>query len=92
LVVRGKKPFKIVDVKCDDDCFSIAKSAEARAVHLVPVEFTANEKPGKVSREISLLTDQGEGDALVFTAYAQVVNEGVASEPKAAKEEEPAEQ
>ena len=73
LVVRGKKPFKIVDVKCEDKSFAIEPSDEAKPVHLVPVQFTAENSPGKVSREIILMTDAGGGDELVFTAYAQVV-------------------
>jgi hypothetical protein len=73
LVVRGKQPFKIVDVKCDDKCFKVSPSDESKPLHLVPVVYTAEASPGKVSRQITLLTDSGNGDALVFTAYAQVV-------------------
>jgi hypothetical protein len=36
------------------------------------VEFTADGKSGKVSREITLVTD-AQGDELVFTAFAQIV-------------------
>jgi hypothetical protein len=73
LVVRGKKPFKIVDVKCEDKSFSVEPGDDVKPVHLVPVLFKAEGKPGKVSREITLTTDVGSGDKLVFTAYAQVV-------------------
>jgi hypothetical protein len=72
LLVRGKKPFRITDVRCDDKSFAVTPSDEAKAVHLVPVEFTAEGKSGKVSREITLITDS-QGDELVFTAYAQIV-------------------
>jgi hypothetical protein len=73
LVVRGKQPFKIVGVKCDDKCFKVTPGDEAKPLHLVPVVYTAEASPGKVSRQITLLTDSGNGDELVFTAYAQVV-------------------
>ena len=77
LVVRGKKPFKILDVKCDDKSFEIKPGDEAKPMHLVPVQFTAERHAGKVSREITLTTDSG-GDELVFTAYAQVVDDPAA--------------
>lgn len=72
LLVRGKRPFRITEVRCDDKSFSVSPSEEAKAVHLVPVEFTADGKSGKVSREITLVTD-AQGDELVFTAFAQIV-------------------
>jgi hypothetical protein len=81
LFVRGKKPFKIVDVKCDDKSFTVRQDDdEAKPVHLVPVQFKAEGKPGKITREITLTTDAGEGDKLVFTAYAQVVAESPTGE------------
>ena len=73
LVVRGKKPFKILEVKCADKSFEIEASKEAKAVHLVPVVFTAGNDPGRVSQKISLLTDQGENVVQAFTAYAEIV-------------------
>ena len=91
LVVRGKQPFKIVDIKCDDKAFAVAPGLEAKQVHIVPVEFTAQANAGKVSREITLTTDVGDGDELVFKAYAQVVNNAPAAAKDAEKIEEPAE-
>ena len=81
LVVRGRKPFKIVDVKCDDDAFKIRTSGVAKLVHLVPVVFTAGDTAGKITRQISLQTDQGADVAPTFTAFAQVV-EGTAASDK----------
>jgi len=73
LLVRGKKPFRIIDVKCPDKAFEIEASKEAKSVHLIPVVFTAGDDAGKVARKISLLTDQGENVVQAFTAYALVV-------------------
>jgi hypothetical protein len=87
IVVRGRKPFKIVDVKCEDKSFTIKPGEEAKPVHLVPVQFKAEGKPGKVEREITLLTDSGSGDELVFKAVAQVV----ADQPSDESAEEEAE-
>jgi hypothetical protein len=88
LIVRGKKPFRIVDVQCNDQSFSIGPDDQAKTVHMVPVEFTANDTPGKVSREIALTTDQGDGESLVFTAFAQVVSDGGPKRAQAASAEE----
>ncbi|MBI3837140.1 MAG: DUF1573 domain-containing protein [Planctomycetia bacterium] len=73
LLVRGKKPFKIIDVKCPDKSFEIETSKEAKSVHVIPVVFTAGDDPGKVARKISIMTDQGDNLAQAFTAYALVV-------------------
>jgi hypothetical protein len=73
LVVRGKKPFKIIDVKCPDKSFEIDPPKEARAVHLIPVVFTAGDDPGRIAQKISLMTDQGENVVQAFTAFAEIV-------------------
>jgi hypothetical protein len=71
LIVRGKRPFKIVGVKCDDASFEIVADEQARALHRVPIVFTAGEKQGKFTQQIAIETDQGAMPT--FTAYAQVV-------------------
>ena len=72
LVVRGRTPFKILNVECSDACFKIEPSKEAKSVHLIPVVFTAGDKAGRVTQTISLHTDHGDA-APVFTAFAEVV-------------------
>lgn len=72
LVVRGKTPFRIIDVECPDDCFKIEPSKDAKSVHLIPVVFTAGDDPGRVARTINLRTDHG-GVVQAFTAFAEVV-------------------
>ncbi|REK10917.1 MAG: DUF1573 domain-containing protein [Planctomycetota bacterium] len=71
LVVRGKRPFKIVDVDCPE-CFRIEPSSEAKTVHLIPVVFTAGDEAGRVAEKISLRTDQGDAST-AFTAFAEIV-------------------
>jgi hypothetical protein len=73
LVVRGKKPFKIIDVDCPDKSFEIEPPKEARSVHLIPVVFTAGNGLGRVAQKISLQTDQGDGVVQAFTAFAEIV-------------------
>jgi len=76
LVVRGKKPFKIVEIESNDKSFAsftIEPSKEAKAVHLIPVVFTAGDAPGRIAPRITLHTDLGESVSLSFTAFAEVV-------------------
>jgi hypothetical protein len=62
LVVKSKKPFRILGVECDDKSFQFDTSKEesAKELHLVPVTFTAGADAGKVVKTIKIETDQGE--------------------------------
>ena len=73
IVVRGKDPFKIVDVNCGDDCF-LAKfdSAQAKKIHFVDVTFRAGEAPGKLQTPIQIVTDR-ENRGAICVASATVV-------------------
>jgi hypothetical protein len=62
LIVRAKTPFRIVDIKCDDDSFQFSTSEEAKPLHVIPVTFTAS-KPGKVACRILVETDLPGGNA-----------------------------
>ncbi len=72
LVVRGRRPFKIIDVQCSDKSFEIDAPKDARAVHLIPVVFTAGDDPGRIAQKISITTDQGDV-VQAFTAFAEIV-------------------
>jgi len=82
LVVRGKKPFRIVSVKCDGDCFEFDAFDEKtpKTLHLIPVTFVAGDNPGKVTRTIRIETDIGQEAAPRLPAYA-VVSPPKPSEP-----------
>lgn len=59
IVVRGKEPFKIIDVDCGEDCFEFKKgSEEAKKIHFVDVTFRAGEAPGKIQTPIRIVTDR----------------------------------
>jgi len=62
LVVRGKKPFRITSVRCEDTSFEFAPSQgeEPKSLHLVPVTFVAGQSPGKVLKTIRIETDLAE--------------------------------
>ncbi|MBM99050.1 MAG: hypothetical protein CMJ77_07975 [Planctomycetaceae bacterium] len=75
IVVRSKKPFRITNVNCEDDCFEFVPTDEFKPLHLVPVKFTAANTPGKISEEIEIETDLGNGTAGKILATATVRDE-----------------
>jgi hypothetical protein len=83
VVIKGKKPFKVVSMVCKDgkDCFQFKIPEEAKPLHVIPITFTAGESPGKVTGKIAIKTDRG-GDSMEFVAYAQVAGETAKVEPK----------
>jgi len=86
LIVRGKRPFKITGVRCDDASFEITADSQALALHRLPIKFSAGDKEGKITQQIVIETDQGATPTL--TAYAQVVGSSqpvVARNPSRAK-------
>lgn len=59
VVVKGDKPFKIVDVKGGDALVSaIADTEEAKATHVVRLVFAPSEA-GEMARNIVVVTDNG---------------------------------
>lgn len=76
LVVRASKPFHVLSVECDDPSFTFKAGDESKALHLIPVTFTAGEQPGKISRTIRITTDLGETTTTELIAHAQVGGEG----------------
>ena len=73
LVVKGKKPFRILSITCDDKSFMFGDSADKtpKTLHLIPVSFVAGKTSGKVSRTIKIETDLGESSP-ELAAYAVV--------------------
>jgi hypothetical protein len=73
LVVRAKKPFKITDIKCENDCFQFNLKNEAKSIHLVPLVFTAGESEGELEQTIEICTDLGTNVKGKCVARASVV-------------------
>jgi hypothetical protein len=73
LVVKGKKPFRIVSITCNDGSFEFGKEndATAKAIHVIPVTFVASGSTGKIQRSIHITTDQGD-EVPDLAAYAVV--------------------
>ena len=73
LVIKGKGPFRILSISCDNKSFAFDTSADktAKTVHLIPVTFLAGTDAGKVVKTIKIKTDQGEMSP-ELAAYAVV--------------------
>jgi hypothetical protein len=73
LVVKSKRPFRIVSITCDDKSFQFGNISDPtpKTLHLVPVSFIAGGNAGKVNRTIKIETDLGT-TAPELAAYAVV--------------------
>ena len=74
VIVRGKKPFRIVSVQGDDEnCFQFKTDDKASERHVIEIVFAAKKDPGAVKQAIHIATDLGESYNATLTAYANVV-------------------
>jgi hypothetical protein len=73
LVIKSKKPFRILSIDCDDKSFEFGKETDQtpKALHVIPVTFLAGADSGKVTRTIRIETDLGETTP-ELAAYAVV--------------------
>ena len=85
IVVRGRRPFKITAVQCDDESFTFKPQDAASGVQLITVGFTAPDKAGKIAKKVRIETDLGKGFAVEIVAQAEVK-----ASPAVAGEEKPA--
>lgn len=86
IIVRGREPFKILDVTCGDDCYAFKTDSQSRKVHFVEVTFKAGEGPAKLSTPITIVTDRGENRGPKFVASAVVLPAEQATAPGPAAE------
>ena len=73
LVVRGRQPFRIVGVHCDDECFTFKTDEKASKRHFVEVVFNADKPAGVVRKAIRIQTDQGDEHVAIFQAHATIL-------------------
>ncbi|NQU21867.1 MAG: DUF1573 domain-containing protein [Candidatus Nealsonbacteria bacterium] len=73
LVIRGKRPFRILAITCGQQCFEANVSAGQvpKLVHIVPVTFVAGDSIGKVAETLRIETDLGDAQP-ELAAYAVV--------------------
>lgn len=74
LVVRGKKPFKILSVSSECDCLQTVMPSDspAKTVYLIPITFVASGDPRKIIKTIRIKTDNSEVESQIM-AYAAVI-------------------
>lgn len=70
VVVRGKKPFRIVDVNCGDDCFAFHTDDESKLLHMVEITYKPGQNQGSIKVPVRISTDRGanRGATLVVSA------------------------
>jgi hypothetical protein len=72
-IVRGKKPFRILSIECDEDSFQFNVDDKASERHVVEIVFDAKKEVGNVKQLIRITTDLGEKAETTLTAYAKVI-------------------
>lgn len=74
VVVRGRKPFKIDKIACpkSPDCFEAKVGSRTRIVHVVPVTFTAPNKPGAFQETLQIAI-AGRNEPVTFRVYGRIV-------------------
>lgn len=82
LIVRGKKPFRIVDINCGDDCFTFKTDKESKSLHFVELTYVPDGRAGSVKVPVEITTDRGpnRGASLMVSAMVR--------DPKPAAEEQ----
>ncbi len=73
VLVRGKKPFKIVSVDSPSGAFEFKTDDKSSPRHVVEVVFAGKEVPGPVKETIHITTDLGDSFDATLTAYATVL-------------------
>jgi len=81
VVVRGKKPFKILDVDCGDNCFSFNTDDESKVLHLIEITYTPGDQPGAVKVPVTITTDR-KNYVAILTVSADIVATQPATEAR----------
>jgi len=72
LVVRGQKPFKVVEVEGPDPRFRFRFPDAAKPYQVIVVDFQAGDRPGKVSGKIRIKTDLPGTEIMEVSVDGQV--------------------
>ncbi|HTU23809.1 MAG TPA: DUF1573 domain-containing protein [Pirellulales bacterium] len=73
VVLKGKTPFHVLSIDCDNPGFSFPKPSEAKTVHLIPITFEAGTDPVKFIEKITIRTDLTGNNQVELSAYGQVL-------------------
>jgi len=73
IVVKGAKPFKIIEIRCEDPSFTFNTSSEAKQVHVIPLTYAAGSNAGKVAQKIEIVTDlEGKNSTATLSVIGQI--------------------
>lgn len=73
IVVRGNKPFRILNVKCSDPSIQVEKPSDAsKSLHFLPVVYIAGQEEGNIVDTIEIVTDLGSGICAECVATATI--------------------
>ena len=73
LVVQARQPFRILAIEANPPEFRATPPQEAKPVHVIPVQFTADKQPGKVSGRLRIQTDLADSPSVEVPVDALVV-------------------
>lgn len=76
VIVRAKKPFRILSAECQTDSFLCKYDDRASERHIVEVTFSAKGAPGDIKEAIQIATDLGNEQMATLTAYVTVLPSG----------------
>lgn len=60
--LKSTKPFKIRDVRCHSDAFSVKADREAKKMHIVEVTYKGEDKPGRHECELSFFVEYPDSE------------------------------
>jgi len=72
IIVRGKEPFRITEIETGDDRYQFKTSDQEKALHVIPLEFTAGNTPEKISNTIRIFTDLENDKSVELKVSGQV--------------------
>lgn len=73
-VIRGKRPFAIESIECEseDEAFAVRLAEGEKPVHVLPLTFTAPDKPGRYQETFTVKV-AGREEPITFKAVGTVV-------------------
>ena len=84
LIVKGKGDFHVLRVECDDPAFTFQVNQQAKKLHLIPVTYTAGDKPGKFVKKMRIFTDATRAALPEVVAHVVVQGDAAPAETPAA--------
>ncbi len=74
VLVRGKKPFRILDVSCGHDCLTFkTDNEESKILHFVEITLNPGSGPATLRMPVKITTDRGPGKTATVHVSAKVV-------------------